>query len=70
MSQNNFQAPLTLRINSDGTELVFTGKKGDKYYYKYTKSTQKLGMVLPLTEPQLMRLLQWNEVLKNIKPSK
>lgn len=56
----SFKPPYKIVIRSDGNELeLMPGQsKNGMYYYKYTKSETKLGIVLPLREDQLIQLIK------------
>lgn len=72
LSGASYTPPLTIAFGSSGEEVKFIRKDGaGNYWYEYTKSkTKKIGSTVWFTEDTLKRTTYWNEVTKNIKPSK
>ncbi len=56
--------PKTIKILSDGNELKFLNtikpNKETHFLYQYVKSSEKLGMMLGLTETELKKLIETN----------
>ena len=57
--------PTTIEIKSDGNCLTFQQtiktKDGLQYQYVYSKSIEKLGMELKLSETELQKLINTNQ---------
>lgn len=67
MALPTFKAPLTFKIYSDGSILEFVAKSKDMYIYKYIKEEglpDKIGKQLPITEDNLIKLLNTQELWK------
>ena len=61
--------PKTLRIKSDQDELTYLQtklvNKQKVFYYKYTKSNWKLGLELPMSEEQILKMIK-NEIAEEL----
>lgn len=59
-----FNPPFEIHIVTDGNILTFVNFIKDKAIYRYTKSNQKLGQQLELTEAELNKLINLQSQLK------
>ncbi len=52
--------PKTIEIKSDNNKLEFVEEKKGTYYYRYTRSIEKLNTLIGFSEIELTKLIKVN----------
>ena len=53
--------PTTIEIKSDNNKLEFVEEKKGTYFYRYTRSIEKLNTLIGFNEAELLKIISTNQ---------